>query len=214
MACWLQYAGLQHLASTGVDYSGNACPAGDAGDEVIAHWLQSAGLHHLASTGFAWMLHIEFVNNFEAWILFEGIWIGAQFMEEKQRFFKLMRNLNLSGESASDPYTPTAQILRGFGSSDGFYFPEFRGDFGAGLLNLHSMDDTEHLTEVSSVIILKDIVDLLNFLERLKDGRDQVALDMDDIEKLTLKLTFLSAVFQLCYFISDGFDAELSLHIL
>lgn len=69
-------------------------------------------------------------------------------MEEKQRLFKLMRNLNLNGESASDPYTPIAQSPGGFGSSDGLYSPEFKGDFGAGLLDLHSMDDTELLTEV------------------------------------------------------------------
>lgn len=73
---------------------------------------------------------------------------GAQSMEEKQRLFKLMRNLNLNGESASDPYTPTAQSPGGFGSPDDLYSPEFRGDFGAGLLDLHSMDDTELLTEV------------------------------------------------------------------
>ncbi|CAN6928311.1 unnamed protein product [Brassica oleracea] len=32
--------------------------------------------------------------------------------------------------------------------SDGFYSPELRGDFGAGLLDLHAMDDTELLSEV------------------------------------------------------------------
>ena len=73
---------------------------------------------------------------------------GAQSMEEKQRLFKLMRNLNFNGESASDPYTPTAESSGGIGPSDGFYSPEFRGDFGAGLLDLHSMDDTELLSEV------------------------------------------------------------------
>ncbi|CDY51066.1 BnaC06g07570D [Brassica napus] len=31
--------------------------------------------------------------------------------------------------------------------SDGFYSPELRGDFGAGLLDLHAMDDTELLSE-------------------------------------------------------------------
>ena len=36
----------------------------------------------------------------------------------------------------------------GVSSSDGFYSPEFRGDFGAGLLDLHAMDDTELLSEV------------------------------------------------------------------
>ncbi|XP_049364010.1 kinesin-like protein KIN-13A [Solanum verrucosum] len=119
------------------DHPGNASPAGDAGDAVMARWLQSAGLQHLASTG----VDQRLLPN----LLMQGY--GAQSMEEKQRLFKLMRNLNLNGESASDPYTPTAQSPGGFGSSDGLYSPEFRGDFGAGLLDLHSMDDTELLTE-------------------------------------------------------------------
>lgn len=69
---------------------------------------------------------------------------GAQSTEEKQRLLLLMRNLNFSGESASEPYTPTSQSVSG----EGFYSSEFRGDFGAGLLDLHAMDDTELLSEV------------------------------------------------------------------
>lgn len=73
---------------------------------------------------------------------------GAQSAEEKQRLFKLMRNLNFNGESASESYMPTAQTSGGVAASDGFYSPDFRGDFGAGLLDLHAMDDTELLSEV------------------------------------------------------------------
>lgn len=73
---------------------------------------------------------------------------GAQSAEEKQRLFKLMRNLNFNGESGSEPFSPTTQGSGGIGASDGFYSPDFRGDFGAGLLDLHAMDDTELLTEV------------------------------------------------------------------
>lgn len=73
---------------------------------------------------------------------------GAQSAEEKQRLFKLMRNLNFNGESGSDTYMPAAQTYGGVGESDAFYSPEFRGDFGAGLLDLHAMDDTELLSEV------------------------------------------------------------------
>lgn len=54
-----------------------------------------------------------------------------------------MRNLNLNGES-SESYTPTAAMP----SSEGFFSPDFRGDFGAGLMDLHAMDDTELLSEV------------------------------------------------------------------
>lgn len=73
---------------------------------------------------------------------------GAQSAEEKQRLFKLMRNLNFNGESGSEPYTPSAQTSGGVAVSDGFSSPDFRGDFGAGLLDLHAMDDTELLSEV------------------------------------------------------------------
>ncbi|KAK4372785.1 hypothetical protein RND71_008169 [Anisodus tanguticus] len=38
---------------------------------------------------------------------------------------------------------------------------------------------------VSSAVRRKDFVILLDFIERLKNGRDQIALDMDQIEKLT-----------------------------
>ncbi|KAJ8566094.1 hypothetical protein K7X08_030571 [Anisodus acutangulus] len=120
------------------DQQGNASPAGDAGDAVMARWLQSAGLQHLASP-------MASTGVDQRLLLMQGY--GARSMEEKQRLFKLMRNLNFNGESASEPYTPTAESSGGMGPSDGFYSPEFRGDFGAGLLDLHSMDDTELLSE-------------------------------------------------------------------
>ena len=65
----------------------------------------------------------------------------------------LMRNLNFSGEAGSEPYTPTAQSSNGITASDGFYSPDFRGDFGAGLLDLHAMDDTELLSDVRVVLL-------------------------------------------------------------
>ncbi|XP_058083637.1 kinesin-like protein KIN-13A [Magnolia sinica] len=111
----------------------------DTGDAVMARWLQSAGLQHLASplasTGID---HRLFPN-----LLMQGF--GAQSAEEKQKLFKLLRNFN--GESGSEPYTPTAQSSVATAAVDGFYSPELRGEFGAGLLDLHAMDDTELLSE-------------------------------------------------------------------
>ncbi|KAL3505728.1 hypothetical protein ACH5RR_031110 [Cinchona calisaya] len=124
------------------DHPGNGGPAGsDAGDAVMARWLQSAGLQHLASPLASTGIDHRLLPN----LLMQGY--GAQSAEEKQRLFKLMRNLNFNGEPGSEPFTPTAQSLGGFSAADGFYSPEFRGDFGAGLLDLHSMDDTELLSE-------------------------------------------------------------------
>ncbi|KAJ4834073.1 Kinesin-like protein KIN-13A [Turnera subulata] len=113
----------------------------DAGDAVMARWLQSAGLQHLASPVASTGIDHRCLPN----LLMQGY--GAQSAEEKQRLFKLMRNLNFNGESGSEPFTPTAQSSAGVSASDGLYSPEFRGDFGAGLLDLHAMDDTELLSE-------------------------------------------------------------------
>ncbi|XP_061349082.1 kinesin-like protein KIN-13A [Gastrolobium bilobum] len=131
---------LYDHAGTGALHNA-AGPATDAGDAVMARWLQSAGLQHLASPLASTAIDQRLLPN----LLMQGY--GAQSAEEKQRLFKLMRNLNFNGESGSEPYTPTAQTLGGVTVSDGFYSPEFRGDFGAGLLDLHAMDDTELLSE-------------------------------------------------------------------
>lgn len=69
-----------------------------------------------------------------------------------------MRNLNLNGEYGSEPYTPTAQSFGGVSAMDGFHSPEFRGDFGAGLLDLHSMDDTELLSDVCYYLSLYRLI--------------------------------------------------------
>ncbi|CAE6193673.1 unnamed protein product [Arabidopsis arenosa] len=119
----------------------NAGPTNEAGDAVMARWLQSAGLQHLASPVASTGIDQRHLPN----LLMQGY--GAQTAEEKQRLFKLMRNLNFNGESTSEPYTPTGQTSAALPSSDGFYSAEFRGDFGAGLLDLHAMDDTELLSE-------------------------------------------------------------------
>ncbi|GMP56856.1 hypothetical protein CsSME_00021171 [Camellia sinensis var. sinensis] len=119
----------------------NAGPGSDAGDAVMARWLQSAGLQHLASPLASTGIDHRLLPN----LLMQGY--GAQSAEEKQRLFKLMRNLNFNGESGSEPYLPTAQSSAAMGASEGFYSPDFRGDFGAGLLDLHAMDDTELLSE-------------------------------------------------------------------
>ncbi|KAJ6719836.1 KINESIN-RELATED PROTEIN 6 [Salix purpurea] len=120
---------------------GSLGPSADAGDAVMARWLQSAGLQHLASPLASTGIDHRLLPN----ILMQGY--GAQSAEEKQRLFKLMRNLNFNGESVSEAYTPSAQTSGGVSASDGFYSPDFRGDFGAGLLDLHAMDDTELLSE-------------------------------------------------------------------
>ncbi|KAI0504278.1 hypothetical protein KFK09_015230 [Dendrobium nobile] len=133
--------GKASAAATAVyDHHHGAVPGGDAGDAIMARWLQSAGLQHLASPLAS--ADQRLLPN----LLMQGY--GPQSAEEKQRLLKLLRNLNFSGESGSELYSQTN--THGFGTTvptDGFYSPELRGEFGAGLLDLHSMDDMELLSE-------------------------------------------------------------------
>ncbi|RCV35772.1 hypothetical protein SEVIR_7G278200v4 [Setaria viridis] len=130
---------------------------GDSSDAVMARWLQSAGLQHLATSsagggdyrGGMAGLGGAGAGSMLPNLLMQGY--GPQSVEEKQRLYTLLRSLNFNGESAavsmSEPYTPTAQSFGGGNPVEGFYSPELRGDLGAGLLDLHAMDDTELLSE-------------------------------------------------------------------
>ncbi|CAM0881224.1 unnamed protein product [Alopecurus aequalis] len=122
----------------------------------MARWLQSAGLQHLAVSSSPigpgpgmGMAGDPRGGGILPNLLMQGY--GPQSIEEKQKLYMLLRSLNFNGESASapisEPYTPTAQSFSGGHSIDGFYSPELRGEFGAGLLDLHAMDDSELLSE-------------------------------------------------------------------
>ena len=58
----------------------------------------------------------------------------------------------------SEPYTPTAQSFGGGNPVEGFYSPELRGELGAGLLDLHAIDDTGLLSEVCLVDIHESMI--------------------------------------------------------
>ncbi|TVU17565.1 hypothetical protein EJB05_33608, partial [Eragrostis curvula] len=117
---------------------------GDSGDAVMARWLQSAGLQHLAGSSGAAPAGAggDYRGGMAG--------LGAPAPEACCRACSC-RSLNFNGESApaaiSEPYTPTAQSFGGGNPVEGFYSPELRGELGAGLLDLHAMDDTELLSE-------------------------------------------------------------------
>lgn len=126
--------GQQSSAAPGAAlYDVHVAGAGDSGDAVMARWLQSAGLQHLASP-------IPSADNRSFPNVSQGY--GGQSSEEKQRLFKIFKNLNFNGESSSE-----TQSFGGIGGTDGFYSPDLRGEFGAGLLDLNAMDDTELISE-------------------------------------------------------------------
>jgi kinesin family protein 2/24 len=75
---------------------------------------------------------------------------GVQSLEDKQKLFRLIKTISSSGvDSVSEPSTPPAYSRSASQSGmDGFLSPELRGDFNSGILDLHSIDDTEFFPEV------------------------------------------------------------------
>eukprot|EP01018_Ginkgo_biloba_P020497 Gb_02027 [translate_table: standard] len=126
---------MQQTNAALYDQVGSLGYSNDAGDATMSRWLQSAGLQHLASPLASTGLDHRLLPN----LLMQGY--GAQSLEDKQKLFKMIRSMNLGGDSGSEPLTPSGTAM------DGFMSPEMRGEFGAGLLDLHSMDDTELLSE-------------------------------------------------------------------
>ncbi|KAH0660379.1 hypothetical protein KY289_029127 [Solanum tuberosum] len=59
---------------------------------------------------------------------------------------------------------------------------------------------------VSFSALRKDIANVLDFMERLQNEEDQKAIDVDLIEKLKLKLTFICTYVQLSYFDLEQFE--------
>nr|XP_024396063.1 kinesin-like protein KIN-13B isoform X2 [Physcomitrium patens] len=75
---------------------------------------------------------------------------GAQSLEEKQKLFKLVKSIGSGAESASESSTPPVFSFSASQSGmDGYFPPELRGDFNAGILDLHSIDDTEFFPEIA-----------------------------------------------------------------
>lgn len=74
---------------------------------------------------------------------------GVQSLEDKQKLFRLIKTISNGVDSASEPSTPPAYSRSASQSGmDGFLSPEMRSDFNSGILDLHSIDDTEFFPEV------------------------------------------------------------------
>ncbi|KAF3632155.1 putative late blight resistance protein -like protein R1B-17-like [Capsicum annuum] len=63
-----------------------------------------------------------------------------------------------------------------------------------------------HRDQVSFSALREEVVNVLDFMERLKNEEDQKAVDVDLIEKLKLKLTFICTYVQLSYSDFDQFE--------
>ncbi|KAL0376442.1 UNVERIFIED_CONTAM: Kinesin-like protein KIN-13A [Sesamum calycinum] len=110
--------------------AGPGVSGGDAGDAVMARWLQSAGLQHLASPMASNAVDHRLLPN----LLMQDVGRECKSSLCRKRFFSIIFRVPL-------------HFLTGgaFAPSEGFYSPEFRGDFGAGLLDLHSMMTSDHV---------------------------------------------------------------------
>ncbi|CAM6043770.1 unnamed protein product [Sphagnum compactum] len=139
-----QNAPVQHH----VHHSNHAAAAGtDTGDAVMARWLQSAGLQHLAAPLAAAALDHRLLPSL---LMQDYARYGVQSLEDKQKLFRLIKTISSGVEPASEPTTPPPFSRSASQSGmDGFLSPELRGDFDPGLLDLHSIDDTEFFPETS-----------------------------------------------------------------
>ncbi|XP_078447060.1 kinesin-like protein KIN-13A [Wolffia australiana] len=68
---------------------------------------------------------------------------GEQSAEEKQRRLMLFKSMSFNGVSGADLYNSPSFVV----GNSSLYSSELRGEFGAGLLDLHSIDDTELISE-------------------------------------------------------------------
>lgn len=73
---------------------------------------------------------------------------GVQSLEDKQKLFRLIKTIS-SGAEPSESSTPPAysRSVNPCGMET-FLSPEFRGDLGSGILDLHSIDDSMLFSEV------------------------------------------------------------------
>ncbi|WMV30657.1 hypothetical protein MTR67_024042 [Solanum verrucosum] len=63
---------------------------------------------------------------------------------------------------------------------------------------------------VSSSAFRKDVVNVLDFIERLKNKQNQIGLDLNLIEALKYGLAFICTSVQLSYFDLDKFEDEMA----
>ncbi|KAG0587846.1 hypothetical protein KC19_2G195600 [Ceratodon purpureus] len=128
--------------------SSHGVGASDGGDAVMARWLQSAGLQHLAAPLQAAALDHRLLPSL---LMQDYARYGVQSLEDKQKLFRLIKTISSSGaDSVSEPSTPPTYSRSASQSGmDGFLSPELRGDFNSGILDLHSIDDTEFFPEIA-----------------------------------------------------------------
>ncbi|KAJ7561762.1 hypothetical protein O6H91_03G040300 [Diphasiastrum complanatum] len=117
------------------------------GDAVMARWLQSAGLQHLAAPLAAAALDHRLLPSL---LMQDYARYGVQSLEDKQKLFRLIKTISSGADTLPDASSAALYSRSGNHSGiDSILSHEFGGDFGAGILDLHAIDDTELLSGAS-----------------------------------------------------------------
>ncbi|MCO5580270.1 hypothetical protein L7F22_034136 [Adiantum nelumboides] len=117
---------------------------GDVADAAMTRWLQSAGLQHLASPTASPSVDPRHLPTL---LMQDYARHGVQSLEDRQKLFRLIKSMSGGMESGGEPFTPPNYGSGRRNGADGLSSPELRGDITGGILDLHSIDDIELLSE-------------------------------------------------------------------
>ncbi|KAH7288801.1 hypothetical protein KP509_31G043800 [Ceratopteris richardii] len=129
------------------DHSMSSYPglqAGDVSDAAMARWLQSAGLQHLASPTASPSLD---PRHFPTLLMQDYARHGLQNFEDRQKLFRLMKSMGGGMEPGVETFSPLNYGSGRRNGVDGLLSSELHGDIAGGILDLHSIDDVELLSE-------------------------------------------------------------------
>ncbi|KAH9326169.1 hypothetical protein KI387_006347 [Taxus chinensis] len=127
---------MQQSSAAVYDHTGGL---GEGSDPTVSRWLQSTGLQHLASTGFDQRL----LPN----LLTQGGALKLRLKYAQLKFSNVGKYQQQTLVASCDMRVDRILFTLPVTNIDGFMSPEMRGDFGAGLLDLHAIDDNELLSE-------------------------------------------------------------------
>ncbi|KAH7431815.1 hypothetical protein KP509_08G068000 [Ceratopteris richardii] len=118
--------------------------AGDVADAAMARWLQSAGLQHLASPTASPSVDPRHLPSL---LMQDYARHGLQNLEDRQKMFRIVKSMSGGMEPPTDPFTPPNYGSWRRNGVDGLSSLELHGDIAGGILDLHSLDDVELLSE-------------------------------------------------------------------
>ncbi|KAH6556064.1 hypothetical protein KP509_1Z207300 [Ceratopteris richardii] len=116
----------------------------DSTDTAMVRWLQSAGLQHLASSNAFPAMDPRLLQNL---LMEDHSRVGIHYAEDKRKIFGSAKSTSTGSIPGIEPLTPPTYMSGSQDVASGLSSPEFRGEFGCGIIDLHSIEDTELLSE-------------------------------------------------------------------